>query len=213
MERDFKGIWIPKEIWLNKSLTMQEKLFLVEITSLDQEKGCYANNNYFANFFDISITRVSIVINNLVDKGLIASEILVNEGNKRILKTLANIPCIPSQTKVKDPRKQKFPHNNTINNKVNNSPYGDGELHFICREYATKNLDKFPKAFYVNFLEYWTAPLQIGVKKGQELWRTKETFQLASRLSTSYKMTFSKDGELPKPINKNKFIEADQPLT
>ncbi len=25
MEREFKGIWIPKEIWLNKTLSIQEK--------------------------------------------------------------------------------------------------------------------------------------------------------------------------------------------
>ena len=24
-QRQFKGIWIPKEIWLNKDLTFQEK--------------------------------------------------------------------------------------------------------------------------------------------------------------------------------------------
>lgn len=50
MERDFKGIWIPKEIWLNTHLTMNEKLFLVEIDSLDNEKGCFASNDYFAEF-------------------------------------------------------------------------------------------------------------------------------------------------------------------
>jgi len=37
MKRDFKGIWIPKEIWLNENLTLQEKVFLVEIESLDNE--------------------------------------------------------------------------------------------------------------------------------------------------------------------------------
>jgi hypothetical protein len=36
--RDFKGIWIPKEIWLSKDLTLQEKVFYVEIDSLDNEK-------------------------------------------------------------------------------------------------------------------------------------------------------------------------------
>ena len=121
MDRDFKGIWIPKEIWLNKNLTTQEKLFLVEISSLDNKDGCYANNNYFANFFDISTTRVSIIINSLVQKGLITSQINVCEGNKRILKTLANIPYIPSQTIVKDPRKHSLIHNNTVNNPINNS--------------------------------------------------------------------------------------------
>jgi len=38
MERNFKGIWIPKEIWLNEKLSLQEKVFLVEIASLDNDK-------------------------------------------------------------------------------------------------------------------------------------------------------------------------------
>ncbi len=112
MKREFQGIWIPAEIWLSESLTLQEKIFLVEIKSLDtKEKGCYANNHYFANFFGISKTRVSLVIKSLVEKGFITSLINVEEGNKRILKT-----CI---TKVKDPLKQKLIYNNTINNTTN----------------------------------------------------------------------------------------------
>ena len=27
--RDFKGVWIPKEIWLNEELTMLEKVIFV----------------------------------------------------------------------------------------------------------------------------------------------------------------------------------------
>ena len=34
-KRDFKGVWIPKEIWLSTDLKVMEKLILVEIDSLD----------------------------------------------------------------------------------------------------------------------------------------------------------------------------------
>jgi hypothetical protein len=107
-KRKFKGIWIPAEVWESKSLTLQEKVFLVEIDSLDNDNGCYANNNYFANFFGLSTTRVSLVINNLISKGFVRSTILQSEGNKRILKT--------SITKVNNPIPQKLKHNNTVNN-------------------------------------------------------------------------------------------------
>ena len=85
--RNFKGIWIPKEIWLSENLTLQEKVFLVEIESLDNEKGCYANNGYFAKFFGLSKTRVSLIIKSLIQKGVVKSKILPELGNKRILKT------------------------------------------------------------------------------------------------------------------------------
>ena len=74
-ERDFKGVWIPKEIWLSKNLTLQEKVMLVEIDSLDNEKGCFATNQYFADFFDISKTRVSLILKSLIEKGYITSKI------------------------------------------------------------------------------------------------------------------------------------------
>lgn len=70
-ERAFKGIWIPAEIWLSDDLTVMEKIFLVEIDSLDNEHGCFASNKYFADFFGISKGRVSQIIKSLGDKNRI----------------------------------------------------------------------------------------------------------------------------------------------
>ena len=39
-ERDFKGVWIPREIWLSTKLSMLEKIILTEIDSLASENGC-----------------------------------------------------------------------------------------------------------------------------------------------------------------------------
>lgn len=117
--RDFKGIWIPKEIWLNTELTMQEKVFLVEISSLDNEDGCFAGNQYFAEFFGISKTRVSLVIKNLIDKNYITSEIIYKKGTKQILKRVLKVCYIPYITKVKDPIQQKLKDNNITNNTSN----------------------------------------------------------------------------------------------
>tara|TARA_R110000803_G_scaffold137211_1_gene204187 strand:- start:1236 stop:1850 length:615 start_codon:yes stop_codon:yes gene_type:complete len=112
MKRKFKGIWIPAEVWESPELTLQEKVFLVEIDSLNNERGCYANNNYFGKFFGLSATRVSLVIGSLIKKGYVTSTILQSEGNKRILKT--------SLTKVKDPIQQSLKHNNTVSSTTNN---------------------------------------------------------------------------------------------
>lgn len=80
--------------------------------------------------------------------------------------------------------------NNTKNNLkediIINSPYGDGRLHYLCVQYAKENIDKYPKEFYVEFLQYWTAPIQKGTKIGKELWRDEKTFQIASRFNTSW---------------------------
>ena len=83
MSRDFKGIWIPREIWLSKELSMQEKVFLAEIHSLDNEQGCIASNAYFAEFFQLSKSSVSRVISNLSSKGL-CTVTLIYKDNKEV---------------------------------------------------------------------------------------------------------------------------------
>ncbi len=92
MERGFKGVWIPKEIWLNESLSIQEKVFLVEIDSLDNnEDGCFASNEYFANFFKLSKNRCSEIIKSLEKKGFIKISYMYKENSKAIDKRVINI--------------------------------------------------------------------------------------------------------------------------
>ena len=64
-DRDFKGVWIPKEIWLNSELTILEKVIFTEIDSLDNENHCIASNEYFANFCDCSESKISKAIKKL----------------------------------------------------------------------------------------------------------------------------------------------------
>lgn len=91
MERSFKGIWIPKEIWLSKELTLQEKVFLVEIESLDNENGCFASNSYFSDFFGLSRNRCSEIIKTLEKKGLISIDYIRTDGKKSIEKRVIKV--------------------------------------------------------------------------------------------------------------------------
>lgn len=84
MERDFKGIWIPKEVWLSNELSLQEKVLLVEINSLDGTEGCYASNDYFSEFFGYSKRRIIDILNSLEKKGYIKKEIFY-KGNSVIV--------------------------------------------------------------------------------------------------------------------------------
>ncbi len=109
--RAFKGVWIPKEIWENKELSWMEKLFLTEINSLDNDNGCFASNNYFASFFDLSKGRCSQIIKSLEEKKYINIKYTykknTNEIEKRIIKVFSILnTCLEND---KD--------NNTINNK------------------------------------------------------------------------------------------------
>ena len=68
--RDFKGVWISKELYLDKNLSWTEKILLVEIDSLDNsEKGCFASNAYLAEFLNVSETRCAHMVSDLKKKG------------------------------------------------------------------------------------------------------------------------------------------------
>lgn len=92
MKRDFKGVWIPKEIWLSTDLKVMEKLILVEIDSLDNEEGCFASNEHFSKFFSLSKNRCSEIIKSLEKKGYIAIDYIRQANNKAIEKRV--IRCI-----------------------------------------------------------------------------------------------------------------------
>ena len=86
MNRDFKGVWIPKEIYLNEKLSLVEKILLIEIQSLDMsEKGCFAGNHYFAKFIGVSTTTISVGVRKLIELGYIYQESF--DGRVRVLKS------------------------------------------------------------------------------------------------------------------------------
>ena len=100
-ERDFKGIWIPREIWLASELTLLEKIFLVEIDSLDNDQNCYASNAYFAEFFGISKGRCTQVIKSLEAKGFIQIQLIRDKNviTKRVLRVVNKLNTPLSKTK------------------------------------------------------------------------------------------------------------------
>ncbi|MFI2816787.1 helix-turn-helix domain-containing protein [Vreelandella piezotolerans] len=81
-ERAFRGVWIPAEIWLNRELSLQEKVMLIEIDSLQHpQKGCFKSNKKLAEFFGLSPNRVSEVISSLKKKGWVTVK-QVREGKQ-----------------------------------------------------------------------------------------------------------------------------------
>ena len=83
--RDFKGVWIPKEIWLNENLTTLEKIILIEVDSLDNEDHCVAGNEYLAQFCQCSEWKVSDAIKKLQALGYI--QIISFDGRHRRIRS------------------------------------------------------------------------------------------------------------------------------
>ena len=116
--RDFKGVWIPKEVWLDTRLNALEKVILTEIDSLDQgEKGCYASNDYLAEFCQCSKRKVSEAISKLIKCGYIYVQNF--DGRKRELKS--RLSNFERQTSKKcEANSQNLLQSNIENNIDNN---------------------------------------------------------------------------------------------
>lgn len=112
--RGFKGVWIPKDVWLDGNLNALDKVILVEIDSLDNSDGCYASNKYIAEFCQCSESKVSRSIQTLIDLRYV--DVISFNGRVRVLKTC--LGKLPRQTKQNsEADKAKSLHNNIDNNK------------------------------------------------------------------------------------------------
>lgn len=136
-DRDFKGVWIPKSIWLDDRLTAIDKVILAEIDSLDSdENGCFASNEYLAKFCQCSERKVTESVAKLVNAGYI--KVLSFDGRKRHLRSSIEKSAMQT-SRICEADKQNLLHSNIDNNSFrsiereryahtrDDNPYGDGE--------------------------------------------------------------------------------------
>jgi hypothetical protein len=166
-KRDFKGIWIPAEIWL-LDIPVMEKLFLVEIDSLDNKDGCFASNKYFSDFFKISKGRCSQIIKSLEEKEFITITYVRKENSKeietRIIKSNFKYTKVVNKlntvvNKLNDPIKNIKPpylENAKENNTIYNNIYDN-----TIEQQEKKDIEKQIEKLYLDFY-----PLKKGKAKG-----------------------------------------------
>ncbi len=96
-DRDFKGIWTPKGIWLSPDIdNNDQRVIWSEINSLDNEFGCVADNQHFMNAFKMTERQVQRVIKALKDKSLISVEI--NKAkDTRVMRIIGKYKRIPDE--------------------------------------------------------------------------------------------------------------------
>lgn len=84
--RDFKGVWIYKNLYLSREYTPNEKFLLLEIYSLSKgsKKQCCANNRHFADFIGVKENTIQKAILKLEKNGHIRREYTYREGTREI---------------------------------------------------------------------------------------------------------------------------------
>ena len=146
--RDFKGVWIPKEIWLNIDLSIIEKVLLVEIDSLDNsDRGCFASNEYLAKFVQLSEGRVANIISDLKKRKFLIQVFF--DGRNRGLRISKSESRFNENVKAESTKTGKLPtrkreYNSTMNNTDNNTIISSKNSKEFCQNEEIEIID-FPK--------------------------------------------------------------------
>lgn len=133
MQREFKGVWFPQEIWDNREIDFIEKGILIEIDSFTSQTGaCFMTNASLADKFQCSERKVSSAIAHLIELGYVY--VSQFDGRKRYLKSALAYSRVRVEKNAGQPSKiceaesQNLRHNNTTNNTINNSINNNVEL-------------------------------------------------------------------------------------
>ena len=209
-ERDFKGVWIPKEIWINKDLTIMQKLFLVEINSLDNDSGCFAGNAHFVDMFELSKQRCSQIINSLAEKEYIDITLIYNgkQIQKRIIRvsnkfdrvssTLEGVSSFQGEgvKKLRGGCQEKLIVNNTISNTVSNTVNKKKKSVSFkkptiieIKEYCTERKNNVDSETFYHFYE--SKDWQIGKEKMKNWKSCIITWEKSSRNNNTNDRTTS----------------------
>lgn len=153
VKRDFKGIWIPKEIWLIKRLKPVYRVFLAEIDSLDDGRGCWAKNQHFAELFGLSRNRCSEIILMLEKKGYISIDFEPVQEGDPVRKIRLIIPVEKSTDLSKS--RSKLSKSRLTLSRNRQVPYKELEIHLETRERETRALEflkiNFPSRYEQEF--------------------------------------------------------------
>ena len=129
MERIVKGIWIPIEIWQNRSLSWNEKILLMEIDSFTaKDRECYISNEYIAELLGISVSWASKCLSHLLELGLV--RVVKFDGRKRYVESTIQFKADLNESSMQDGIKVPHTDNNEYININNNSLYKKGSSRF-----------------------------------------------------------------------------------
>ncbi|OIQ16561.1 MAG: hypothetical protein BM557_09615 [Flavobacterium sp. MedPE-SWcel] len=134
---------IPASVRYDNELKPNAKLLYGEITALCNAEGyCWADNDYFAQLYDVNIKTISRWISQLRDRDYIEVEILHNSGNKRriTIDKKVTTSCrkdhdlVTERALASDEKSTPIKENTTYNNTINR----EGEpLEFLEKTYPS----------------------------------------------------------------------------
>lgn len=191
MERLIKGIWIPIEIWQDKSLSWNEKILLMEIDSFTS-KGheCYISNEYIAELLGVSMSWASKCLSHLMEVGYV--KMVRFDGRKRYVESAIQFKADLNNSSMQDGTLVQ--HTNIENKYINNnSLYKKSSSRFQkpsldeIRQYCISRGNKVDPEQFFNFYESkgwiigkspmkdWRAAVRTWEKREKEIPQRKRS--------------------------------------
>lgn len=142
-DRKFQGVWIPADLWLADGLSITEKCLLVEINSLDndEERGCFASNEYLGKFLGLSAGRVANMISDLKKRKYIIQ--VYFDGRNRGLRLHENVKNLHENVKAALTESLKLPSRKREHSNIDNNNSIEGEnapAQFIVKTIALETI-------------------------------------------------------------------------
>lgn len=204
MERIVKGIWIPIEVWQDKSLSWNEKILLMEIDSFTS-KGheCYISNEYIAELLGVSMSWASKCLSHLMEIGYV--KMVRFDGRKRYVESAIQFKADLNNSSMQD--ETLVQHTNIENKYINNnSLYKKSSSHFQkpsldeIRQYCISRSNKVNPEQFFNFYESkgwmvgktpmrdWRAAIRTWEKREKEIPQRKRSTRQESVLEHNLKV-------------------------
>ena len=205
MERIVKGIWIPIEIWQNRSLSWNEKILLMEIDSFTaKDRECYISNEYIAELLGVSVSWASKCLSHLLELGLV--RVVKFDGRKRYVESTILFKADLNESSMQDGIKVPHTDNNEYININNNSLYKKGSSRFQkptieeIRQYCLEKGYNVDAEQFFNFYESkgwvvgkspmknWRAAVSTWNKREKEIPRRKRESRKESAFEHNLKV-------------------------
>ena len=205
MERIVKGIWIPIEIWQNRSLSWNEKILLMEIDSFTaKDRECYISNEYIAELLGVSVSWASKCLSHLLELGLV--RVVKFDGRKRYVESTIQFKADLNDSSMQDGTFVPHTNNNEYININNNSLYKKGSSRFQkptieeIRQYCLEKGYNVDAEQFFNFYESkgwvvgkspmknWRAAVSTWNKREKEIPRRKRESRKESAFEHNLKV-------------------------
>lgn len=145
-QRVFTGIWIPKDIYLNKEVKWIAKILFLEIHSFTANGDeCFMSNEYISEFLGVSMRQVTRIIKMLKDVGWIEETSF--DGRKRYLRSLMKISFDTGKAELTDTSNQ---HGQKCRGSIDKNVQHIKPIIKQDYSFKRKNDSETPKRFNVN---------------------------------------------------------------